>query len=155
MGIDNGRTGEPVLTLSDAPDSQAMAAIGAGLDKFNAKTAGYWDWRALAVLASDPHTKEVVGGLLGRTSLGLLFIDLFFLPETLRGRGTGSRIMREAEQEAKRRGCRAAVLYTISFQAPGFYERHGYRTFGRIACDPPGHARIFMSKDLSVEDAGE
>src|SRR5262249_62362500 len=32
-----------------------------------------------------PHTKHPVGGLTGRTSFGLLFIDLFFLPENLRG----------------------------------------------------------------------
>ena len=40
------------------------------------------------------------------------------------------------------------MLYTISFQAPGFYGRHGWREFGRIPCDPPGTARIFMTKVL-------
>ena len=53
-----------------------------------------------------------------------------------------------AEAEGTRRGCTAAVLYTISFQAPGFYERHGYRVFGTIDCAPPGTSRIFMSKNL-------
>jgi hypothetical protein len=38
------------------------------------------------------------------------------------------------------------VLYTISFQAPGFYVRHGWHEFGRIPCDPPGTAGIFMTK---------
>ena len=57
-------------------------------------------------------------------------------------------MMTEAEEEARRRGCRAVVLYTISFQAPGFYEKRGYREFGRIACGPPGTSRIFMVKDL-------
>ena len=139
---------DPILTLTDAPDARARAAIGEGLDRFNAEQAGYWDWRALAVLISDPDSNEVVGGLLGRTSLGLFFIDLVYLPEGLRRGGLGSRILREAEAEALRRGCRAAMLYTISFQAPGFYQRHGYREFGRIPCDPPGTARIFLSKDL-------
>jgi len=31
----------------------------------------------------------------------------------------------------------------------GFYERHGWTEFGRIACDPPGSARVFMTKSLS------
>ena len=35
-----------------------------------------------------------------------------------------------------------------SFQAPGFYERHGWRTFGDIPCDPPGTSRVFMTKNL-------
>jgi ribosomal protein S18 acetylase RimI-like enzyme len=149
---DDRDAGDPPLILTDAPDAQARAAIGKGLDAFNAEQAGHWDRRPLAVLVRDPDTDEVVGGLIGRTALGLLFIDVFFLPETLRGRGIGSRMVRLAEEEAMRRGCRSAVLYTISFQAPDFYERLGYRVFGRVSCDPPGHARIFMSKELAGPD---
>lgn len=62
--------------------------------------------------------------------------------------GLGGRMLGLAEDEARRRGCRAAVLYTISFQAPGFYERYGYRIFGAIDSDPPGTSRIFMTKAL-------
>jgi mRNA-degrading endonuclease RelE of RelBE toxin-antitoxin system len=36
----------------------------------------------------------------------------------------------------------------ISFQAPEFYERHGYRVFGTIDCAPSGTSRIFMTKVL-------
>jgi hypothetical protein len=49
---------------------------------------------------------------------------------------------------AAERGCVAAVLYTISFQAPGFYEKNGYRVLGTVACLPPGTSRIFMTKPL-------
>jgi GNAT superfamily N-acetyltransferase len=91
----------------------------------------------------------VVGGLTGRTSLGLLFVDLFYLPAGLRGGGIGGEILRLAEGEARRRGCRTAVLYTISFQAPGFYQRNGWRVFGEVPCDPPGTSRVFMTKSLS------
>ena len=139
----------PVVTLTDAPSAAAQAAIEDGLGRYNAEQAGYGDARSLAVLVSDPATQAVVGGLLGRTSLGLLFVDLFFLPDGLRGHRLGSDVMAKAEEEARRRGCRASVLYTISFQAPGFYERHGYRVFGTIPCDPPGTSRIFMVKDLA------
>jgi GNAT superfamily N-acetyltransferase len=138
----------PVLTLTDAPDRAAQHAIESGLARYNAGQAGYSDHRLLAVVVSDPETKEVLGGLLGRTSLGLLFIDLFFLPDSLRGQGVGSRVMQLAEDEGRRRGCTAAVLYTISFQAPGFYERHGYQRFGEVPCQPPGTSRIFFTKPL-------
>jgi GNAT superfamily N-acetyltransferase len=106
--------------------------------------------RVLAVLVSDPETAEVIGGLLGRTSMGLLFIDVFFLPESMRKHGIGSRVIRAAEAEAVRRGCSRAVLNTITFQAPGFYEREGYQVLARLECDPPGHTRVCMTKRLGV-----
>lgn len=136
----------PILTVTDSIPAEAEAAIDGGLARFNHAQSGIADARSLAVVAADPTTGAVIGGLTGRTSLGLLFIDLFFLPEDRRGSGLGGAILVAAEQEAIRRGCCAAVLYTISFQAPGFYERHGYTTFGEIACHPPGTSRLFMTK---------
>jgi GNAT superfamily N-acetyltransferase len=142
---------EPVLTLTDTPTPEQERVINSGLSRFNEEKAGYWDRRDLAVLVSDPQTKQILGGLIGRTSLGLLFIDTFFVPESLRGQSLGRRILTVAEDEAKRRGCCAVVLYTISFQAPGFYERHGYRAFGTIDCHPAGTSRIYMTKTLDAE----
>ena len=109
----------PVVTVTDAPGPDATAVIERGLSRYNSEKAGYWDWRRLAVLVSNPDTREVIGGVLGRTSLGLCFIDLVFFPDDARGRSVG-RMMGEAEEEARRRHCRAVVLYTISFQAPGW-----------------------------------
>jgi GNAT superfamily N-acetyltransferase len=82
-------------------------------------------------------------------TLGLFFLDLFFLPEHLRGSGVGSRALRMAEEEAIRRGCLAATLVTVNFQAPEFYARHGWEEFGRIA-SIPGVERIFMRKALAA-----
>jgi GNAT superfamily N-acetyltransferase len=76
-------------------------------------------------------------------------VDLVYLPPALRGRDLGSRLMRMIDQEAVRRGGRSGALITISFQAPGFHARHGWRKFGRVPCDPPDTFRVFMSKTLS------
>jgi GNAT superfamily N-acetyltransferase len=89
-----------------------------------------------------------VGGATGRSSLGLLFLELFYLPEASRGSGLGTEVLKLFEDEGRWRGCRSAVLTTISFQAPGFYERNGWRRFGEVACDPPGTSRVFMTKEL-------
>jgi GNAT superfamily N-acetyltransferase len=123
-------------------------AVGSGLKRFNEQQSGVGDSRPLAVIVRDPATRKPVGGLTGWTSRGLLFVDLFFLPNGLRGGGLGSRLLRLAEDEARRRGCVSAVLYTLSFQAPGFYERHGYRVLGTVPCLPPGTSRVFLTKPL-------
>ncbi|ANA34814.1 GNAT family N-acetyltransferase [Ralstonia mannitolilytica] len=138
----------PEIIVTDAPEDRAVSIIGDGLDHFNDVHVGYGDRRPLAVLVRDPHSGEVLGGASGRTSLGLLFLDLFYLPETLRGMGVGTEVLRRFEEEGRRRGCRSAVLYTISFQAPQFYERHGWVRFGEVPCDPPGTSRVFLSKAL-------
>jgi GNAT superfamily N-acetyltransferase len=137
------------IVLTDTPTAADDAVIDCGLAGFNAEHSDYYDKRTLAVLARDPASGQTLGGVLGRTSLGLLLIDLVYLPKTLRGQDIGSRMLGMAEQEAVHRGCRSATVMTISFQAPGFYERRGWREFGRVPCDPPGTFRVFMSKTLS------
>ena len=138
-----------MITLTDDPDPRLEAVLETGLAEYNATQTGVSDWRALAVAVQDPETGEPVGGLLGRTTLGLFFLDLFYLPEHLRRSGIGSRALRMAEREAMRRGCRAAMLITINVQAPEFYARYGWEEFGRIAC-MPGVERVLMRKTLAV-----
>ena len=137
------------LIVTDAADPRAEAVIRDGLSNYNVEKAGYRDQRPLAVLVRDRGNGEVVGGIIGRTSMGLLFIDRFFLPEAMRKQGLGSRVIKAAEEEGARRGCSRAILFTVSFQAPGFYQRQGYEVLGRIDCDPPGHTRFCMTKPLA------
>ena len=140
---------ETTITLTDAPDDAERAVITDGLRAYNEAQAGSWDGRPLAIFARDPETKKVVGGLLGRTSLGLLRVDTFFLPEDLRRARLGSRILAMAEEEGRRRGCTRALLSTVHFQAPGFYLKQGWEIAARIDCEPPGHTRFLMTKKLA------
>ena len=140
---------DPVhLFVTDMPTTSDLAVVADSLDEFNVAQTGTRDGRPLAVLVRDPDTRRIVGGLTGRTSLGLFFVDLFYLPARLRGAGLGRDILRRAEAEARDRGCRTGVLYTISFQAPGFYERHGYARQAVIHDHPVGYTSVFLAKRL-------
>jgi GNAT superfamily N-acetyltransferase len=140
---------EAYVFLSDAPDDEAHRVIYEGLHDHAREQVGYFDYRQLAVLARDPASGRILGGLTGRTFLGLMFIELAFLPRHLRSRGLGSSMLRMAEEEAARRRCHTGILDTMSFQAPDFYERRGWRELARIPCDPCGTFRIRMTKDLA------
>ena len=140
---------ETMIALTDAPDDDERAVIMDGLRAYNETKAGGSDARPLAILARHPETQRVVGGLLGRTYLGLLTVERFFLPEELRRGRLGSRILAMAEEEGRRRGCTRAVLSTLHFQAPGFYQKQGWKVAARIECEPPGHTRFYMTKKLS------
>jgi len=137
-----------VIVVSDSANPQFEEVIGKGLDEFNQQVSGLSDRRPLCVIVKDPDSDEALGGIVGRTSLGLAFLDLFHLPASLRGSGLGTKILKAFEDEARERGCRSAVLYTISFQAPGFYEKNGWIAFGEIESELEGISRVFMSKKL-------
>jgi GNAT superfamily N-acetyltransferase len=137
------------IVLTDAPTDADAAIIERGLADFDAEQVGIRDRQRVAVLARDHATGQTLGGILGRTSLGMLFVDLVYLPEALRGQDLGSRMMAMVEQEAVRRGCRSGALITTSFQAPGFYARQGWRELARMPCNPPGAFRVLMSKTLA------
>jgi GNAT superfamily N-acetyltransferase len=139
----------PTIQLTDPPNPAAKAAAGKALYAYNVAETGVDDRRPIGCAATDPATGEVIGGLWGRTEMGLLFLDMFFLPKSLRGNGIGSLLLEEVETEARRRGCRRAVVETSSFQAPGFYLGHGYREFGRVPFAVANHARIFLNKEFA------
>jgi len=146
--VGEARMAEPVVVVDPDLVTDAERVIGEGLNAFNNDVTGINDQQPLAVVVHDPDTGAILGGVTGRTMLGLLFINVFHLPKHLRGASLGSRILQLAEEEARRRGCCSGVLLTISFQAPAFYERHGWRRFGEVPCHPPGTSRIYMMKEL-------
>jgi GNAT superfamily N-acetyltransferase len=137
------------INVTDQADVTARAAIGKGLGAYNRQRTGTDDYRPLAALLSNSDG-EVIGGLWGNTAYGWLFVELLFVPESLRGRRVGTELLQRAELEAMRRGCHSAWLDTFQFQARGFYERNGYSCFGELDNFPSGHSRYFMKKTFAV-----
>lgn len=142
------------FTLTDAPgpgasDAGAQEAAAVALYAYNVEQTGIADRRPIGAFALDAATGAVLGGMWGRTELGLLFLEMFFLPAALRGQGAGAALLALVEDEARRRGCRNAVVETSTFQAPGFYTRHGYAECGRVPFGVGGHARVFLRKALA------
>jgi GNAT superfamily N-acetyltransferase len=138
---------EPVITVSDRVDDAIRAELTAGLEAASLETVGPFRPEPLAILLHDVAGR-LVGGLIGRSLWGWLTIELLWIDPSLRGAGHGRRLMARAEAEARRRGCHHARLDTYSFQAPGFYEKCGYRRVGTLEDFPIGHARHVYAKQL-------
>ncbi|MBT1517018.1 GNAT family N-acetyltransferase [Bradyrhizobium sp. SRL28] len=137
----------PDIVVTDVIASTIVKAIE-GRDDLIDITTGNSNGRPLAVVLRHLENGRVFGGAMGLSSAGLLFLDSFFLPREFRGRGWGTKILKEFEDEGRRRGCRSAFLYTISF--PDFYARNGWMALGRIPSDPPGTFRALMTKNLEA-----
>jgi GNAT superfamily N-acetyltransferase len=93
---------------------------------------------------------ELSGGLIGEFALRCLSIQVLWLEEHLRGQGIGSSILKAAEDAAVKNGCEFATLDTMSFQAPMFYQKHGYVRVGAVEGYPGGAQKIFMRKSLTA-----
>ena len=89
-----------------------------------------------------------LAGLIGDTFGNWLCISYLFVSDNLRGQGIGSEILKAAEDEAKRRGCKSVFVDTFSFQAPGFYLKHGYREVVTLEEYPRTGKRHYYVKDL-------
>lgn len=135
------------LIVTDAPEPADRDAIVDGLNQYNRDETGGADALPLAVLIKG-ESGATSGGLLGRTWLGWLYVELLYVPEGLRGRGVGRDLMLRAEAAARARGCIGIWLNTFSFQARGFYERLGFTLIGQIDDYPVGHQRFFLQKRL-------
>ncbi|HTX78807.1 MAG TPA: GNAT family N-acetyltransferase [Longilinea sp.] len=135
------------ITLETAPDPAEVGRVRAGLSAYNHSNAGDDSFTPLVIMARDPQG-TVIGGLLGGTYWGWLVIEVLWLDEAVHHQGLGSRLLERAEREALERGCHAAHLDTMSFQAPDFYKKHGYTIFGVLDDLPRGHQRIFLKKEL-------
>jgi GNAT superfamily N-acetyltransferase len=142
---------KPAMVLTDSPPPQAFEQLWARLLRFNEGKVGNAKGHTLAILLSDPTTHEVIGGLWGRSLWGSMMVDILFVPASLRRAGIGSDLMRQAEEEAIRRGCHGIWLDTFDFQARHFYERLGYTVFGRLEGPAPMFPRFFLKKDLAVK----
>lgn len=139
-----------ILAAVDDPSTADVSRLEASLDAFNAATTRISDGRLLTILLKR-EDGEIYAGLHGHTWGGCCEIKILWIDEPNRGRGLGTELLRAAEREARRRGCRQLLLTTHSFQAPGFYEKEGYRRIAAVEDQPAGHSHIVMVKRLTVD----
>ncbi|WP_345840931.1 GNAT family N-acetyltransferase [Shewanella algae] len=99
----------------------------------------------LAAIARDSEG-QLIGGVSGRSTYRQLLIEVVWVAKEHRGSGLGSRLMALCEQEAIKRGCLAAQLDTLSFQAPAFYAKQGFEVVGSVSGIPGSPDRYFMCK---------
>ena len=140
------------IVVDDNPDPKDRESIFKLLVKYNDSKVEAPDLSSAAILLRDPDHDRVIGGLWAQCVYDWPLVELLFVPETLRGSGLGSALIREAEAVAVKRDCIGIWLDTYSFQARGFYEKLGYEIFGRLENFPKGETRYFLRKKLISAD---
>lgn len=148
MGNDQTRANDLSLELDANPSKSDIQVLDDGLEQFNHSTPLGRDRIKNPVAVWLRQRGRVLGGAYGDTHYGWLYLKALWVHEQVRGEGWGSRLIELFEAEGFARGCHGAWVDTYGFQAPNFYERVGYREFGRLEDFPPGSARHFFWKSL-------
>ncbi len=135
------------FVITDKIKEQDEKIIYQGLLDYNLARIEDKNPRDLGIYLQD-ETGEKVGGLIGNTHGNWLFVKYLWVREDQRGQKIGSELLKQAEETAKERGCRYAFLDTFSFQAPAFYEKHGYKNVFTLEDYPVTGKRYYLSKNL-------
>ena len=138
----------PTLEVGEEAAHEDLQFLEEHINEFNFATTGIRDARGLIILVRDAD-RTIHAGLSGHTWGGVAEIRFLWVDESRRHTGIGSGLLRAAEREARARGCGKIVLSTHSFQAPGFYGKHGYVVTGEFSEYPRGHRSMFLEKTLS------
>lgn len=129
------------------PTEKEIEYIRASLYDFNKKIVGDDDHTPLNIVEYDDNG-NIIGGILGGTYWGWMYIDILWVQEDCRHKGIGSKLLTEAEKEAVRRGCHHVHLDTMSWQAPEFYKKNGYEVIGVLPDIPSGNQKYLLMKAL-------
>lgn len=142
---------EKKFYLQKVTSSEISAIINKGLVDYNLSNVPVvfpevYKRHDFAAMNKD---EEGIGGLLSSVGYwGGLDISVLWIRNDYQKRGIGSRLLKKAEDEAKKMGAYIALLDTFDFQAPDFYVKNGYSLTGSIDGFPKGHKRYYFKKEL-------
>ena len=133
--------------MNFSPCESEINFIRSELEGFNRNIVGADGHTPLNIVEYDVDG-NVIGGILGGTYWGWMYVDILWVHESHRRKGIGSKLLSEAEKEALDRGCHHVHLDTMSWQAPEFYKKHGYGVIGVLPDIPSGNQKILLMKAL-------
>jgi len=100
------------------------------------------------------NDQEFIGAIVVQPFWGQLHIKYLFVEKPYRGQGIAQELMKHACEFGKLRGCHFAFVETMSFQAPEFYQKMGFK----IEFSRPGYAKNssfhYLKKNLNTEIDG-
>lgn len=134
------------MEFSIDPTDEQVAAIDRGLSEHNAGLASART--VVRVRGVFVEAGQVVAGVVAAAYWGKLHISLLWVHPDHRSKGLGRRLMGWAEERGRELGCASAMVNTMSFQAPDFYARLGYRCFGQSDEYEGGASRYYFEKCL-------
>lgn len=141
------KLGSFTVALEGKATGAVKKALSKGLDAHNIASAGPYKFAEFVIAVRDAKG-AVRGGFLMEIYYESAFLRWAWVDKKLRGKSLGRALMAIAEEESRKRGAVNLWLDTFSFQARPFYEKLGYKVFGKLKTGREGVERYWLSKDL-------
>jgi N-acetylglutamate synthase-like GNAT family acetyltransferase len=122
-------------------------AIEERIYNHNRRAIGRNDGRRLAFVIRD-EAGRMIGVAAGYTWAGSSELKQMLIDEAFRGRGYARELLNAFVAEAASRGVRSIWVASYDFQAPGMYEKAGFRRVAEFAGWPEGHSNVVLCKTL-------
>ena len=138
----------PIPPAESQPRPEDVRFLDDRLYEYNVEKTGFDDGQWLAIFVRDGEG-AITAGLHGWTWGRMCKVLTLWVHKDLRHHGYGSRLLAAAEAEATARGCAWITLDTYSFQAPHFYQEHGYVVIDDVEDALPPHRLYRLKKRLA------
>ncbi len=133
--------------MNHNPSESEIEFVNDALARFNDAKVGPDNHELLNIVEYD-DSGNVIAGILGGTYWGWMHVDILWVDEKFRKRGIGSKLLQAAEDEARRRGAHSVHVDTMSWQAPDFYKKHGYKIISELNDIPKDNKKYHLIKQL-------
>ena len=105
------------------------------------------DGRGLGFVIQD-EAGRTIGVTAGYSWAGTSELKQMWIDEAYRGRGYARELLNAFITEAANRGVRRVWVASYDFQAPGMYEKAGFKRVAEFAEWPEGHSNVVLCKTL-------
>lgn len=129
------------------PNFKDYKTLSDGMLSYHAKQGHPRTSETVNIFLKDKN-KKTVGGIIVTILWNGIEINSLWVKESLRGKGLGKKLVEVGEKEGVKRGCTIIYTNTFTWQAPQFYEKLGYKPYGKLDNFPTGNALTYFYKNL-------
>ena len=117
---------------------------------YNRRAIGRNDARGLGFVIRDEAGRTIAVAA-GYSWAGTSELKQMWVDEAYRGRGYAREVLNAFVAEAANRGVRRVWVASYDFQAPGMYEKSGFKRVAEFAGWPEGHSNVILCKTLIAQ----
>jgi ribosomal protein S18 acetylase RimI-like enzyme len=139
---------EDYKIITEPDPGEAISILEERIYEYNSEKVSCTDGLNFAQIIRNAKN-EIIAGIGGWTWNGACEITQLWVNENHREKGFGKKLLGFAEGQAQQKNCSIMLVKSYSFQAPEFYQKHGYKVEHILENFPRGHNYYTLTKRLN------